>query len=190
LLTDYTGFRWRPRPPKQDLPGKIFRVWEENAQRQDPAEKYPSRETIKGHAEASYFAALGPGSLPGLAAIGSNFLFYSPDSIGRNLNKLHTDANPGETIPYLTASADLDACFCQAKLNVEYCAFGKAPIRVDEHSLRADIRRTRCDVFAIAFIGDGEIAKTGIAGSLARRAPTLPMVSCAHSLAAPCSTKG
>src|SRR4029077_2364197 len=143
-----------------------------------------------GQREESCFAALGPGALPGPAVVGSDFLFDSPHGTGVNFDEFHTGADPGEAIPHFTTSADFDACFCEAELNIEYCTFRKVPIRVDEHSLRADIGRTRSDVFAIAFVGDGKIAKAGIAGSFARRAPTLPMVSCAHSVAAPCSTKG
>ena len=47
----------------------------------------------------------------------------------------------------------------QAELDVQNRAFREGTIRIDEHSVRADVGRPCNDILAVALVGDGKIAQ-------------------------------
>jgi hypothetical protein len=88
----------------------------------------------------------------GVLRLNSNFVFDRANGFGRDGDKLDAHPYALEAIPDFASSLDLDSGSRKPEAQFQDRAFGILRSRVDEHAVRAKVRRPDANVFLEAFV--------------------------------------
>jgi hypothetical protein len=94
------------------------------------------------------------------------FFFNRARTFGRSVDKLDADPHTLKAISDFTSSLDDNTSARKSKTQLEDCPFGEFISRIDEHTVRAEVRRPHGNFFRGTFVYHREFSQLWIADIL------------------------
>src|ERR1700704_4761507 len=94
------------------------------------------------------------------------FFFNRAGTLGRSVDKLDADPHTLKAISDFTSSLDDDTSARESKTQFEDCPFGEFISRIDEHTVRAEVRRPHGNFFRGTFVYHRELSQLWVADIL------------------------
>ena len=105
-------------------------------------------------------------SLLSAGQVNGYFFFNRASTFGWSIDKLDADPHALKAISDFTSSLDDDTSARKSKTQLEDCPFGEFISRIDEHTVRAEVRRPHGNFFRGAFVYHREFGQLRVADLL------------------------